>query len=491
MDWQGAEAYLLRAVLISLAAPQGKRKHFGKLPFQRSFNFGLLSIASYAIENGHDVEVWDMMDPDFKDEWKFASALQAARPNLVGISCISGFTYPSLLSVSKAVKKALPDVFLVVGGKDHVGNIPNVVLDEVPELNAVVSGYGEEPFLALLDSGCHASTPQIPGVTFRGQPCETTHSQGSLFLPFLNYGQFHNYRSLPPSLEIGRGCPFHCLFCSSAESRFVRRTPEELAAQMYQACVAYDDPNLRIYLEAPLATFSRQYLLSLRKELGELGISPTWRTECRVDSLNPGLVDMLAEAGCRVLDLGLESASPKMLEWMKKGIDPLKYLQSSSTLLPMLASAGIFSKVNILFFAGENHETLNSTYEYLDKQRKNIGAIAAGPLFLYPGIAGESRIREILCNEGGGVVETADWLAKHIAPISPSHSLGYDELIDTSIKWERDFQSAYSYWYHRQWGYFTPNVSYKEFAEAVGMAGTEHFPFDARTLGATGKENDN
>lgn len=99
---------------------------------------------------------------------------------------------------------------------------------------------------------------------------------------------------------------------------------------MLQACIAYDDARLRLYLEAPIATFGKDYLKSLRVELAARGISPTWRAESRVDVLRPELAEELAESGCRVLDLGLESASVRVLSWMQKASNPDDYLRRSA-----------------------------------------------------------------------------------------------------------------------------------------------------------------
>jgi anaerobic magnesium-protoporphyrin IX monomethyl ester cyclase len=473
----------MQAVLISVVPEHGKRRHFGKLPFQRTFNYGLLSVASVAVQNGYDVDVWDTADPAFSDDGALSDALHSAAPSVVGLSCISGFSYPRMLRLSSTIRRALPNSTIVVGGMDHVGRIPLLVLDEAPEIDAVVSGYGEMPFLAVLNAKrSNSRSISAPGVTTRDHSEVAIDLDKLAPLPNLDYRRYLGLRSLPASVELARGCPFSCAFCISAGGSLKRRTPTDLAEQMLQACIAYDDARLRLYLEAPIATFGKDYLKSLRAELSARGISPTWRAESRVDVLRPELVDELAESGCRVLDLGLESASPKVLAWMQKTFNPPDYLRRSAELLGALAQAEIFSKVNVLFYAGETMETVTETRDFLFERKSEIGAIAAGPLYLYPGIGGEARIRMLLEEQGGGTIESDEWKSRHLIPVNPSRELGFEQLSELALEWEREFQSAHDYWYNRQWGYFSPGTSYAEFVTAVHQIGTVHFPFPAESL---------
>ena len=475
----------MRAVLINISPEHGKRPHFGKLPFQRLFNFGLLSIASVAVAAGHDVQVSDHHDEDGRREPDVISALRDYVPDVVGLSCISGFSYPSLLSTARQVRFALPHTKIVVGGMDHVGRIPDTVLSEAPEIDAVVSGYGEAPFRAILDAGC-GPIPRVKGISLRGRSEAETAPGSPHPMPALNYQCYRDLRALPPSVELARGCPFECSFCVSAGGRLVRRTPVELADQMLQVSIAYDDPHVKIYLEAPLATFDRAHLRRLKQELVGRGIAPTWRAECRVDTLNPDIADDLVESGCRVLDLGLESASPVVLGWMGKAADPRVYLSKGTRTLNALARAGIFSKVNVLIYAGENRTTLAETHDFLLDRRSVIGAIAAGPLYFYPGISGEKRIRMLIDDQGGSVVETDEWRSRHMQAVHPSRELSFEESLELSLIWEREFQTAHGYWHHRRWGYFSPNVTYERFVSAVLKAGVEHFPFAAKSLAGMG-----
>lgn len=466
----------LKVILISVKAERGKRPHYGKLPFQRHFNFGLLGLASTAFRAGHEVEVWDQDDPAHGDLDELCSLVANSAPDVVGLSCISGFSYPSMLELARSLRPRIPGSLLIAGGMDHVGQIPQRVLADSPEIDAVVVGYGEVPLLTILDN--LSAVDIAPGVCTRGR-VSPDPAVASLGIPALDYHLFRGFAQVPASVELARGCPFHCSFCVTAGRTLDRRPPDDLADRLLEACIAYGDPALKVYLEAPLATFTRDYLRALRAGLRARGIAPTWRTECRLDTLAPSLAEDLYAAGCRVLDLGLESASPRILEWMNKASNAESYIRCASKLLRALADNNIFAKLNILFYAGETTDTMMETREFLEARRSQVGAIAAGPLYLYPGIADESRILTLLDRSGGSIVEDPEWQARCLRPVNPSRELTFDELLAYSLEFEQDFQTASKYFYQRQWGYFRPGVTYDQFISAVAQAGSENFPFEA------------
>jgi radical SAM superfamily enzyme YgiQ (UPF0313 family) len=75
-----------------------------------------------------------------------------------------------------------------------------------------------------------------------------------------------------------------------------------------------------------------------------------WRAETRVDHMAARHVEILAKAGLRVLDLGLESASAKQFEIMEKTRSPDVYLRKASELPQACHDNGVWTKVNVLLY---------------------------------------------------------------------------------------------------------------------------------------------
>ena len=79
------------------------------------------------------------------------------------------------------------------------------------------------------------------------------------------------------------------------------------------------------------------------------------------------LLKKLYKAGLRVCGWGLESASPKVLKKMNKGIN----IDSAQKILETAHSLGIFNRVNWIYnFPGETIDDFNLTYNFIKRNVK-------------------------------------------------------------------------------------------------------------------------
>ncbi len=122
-------------------------------------------------------------------------------------------------------------------------------------------------------------------------------------------------RYLPLSpVELGRGCPHRCEFCS-VRSFYpkVRYRPVEDVLEDIAACgrrfLFFTDDNLFA---------DRQRALRLLQAIKPLGLR--WCCQASVDiAADPEMLDLLVASGCQVVMLGLESVRPENLVQMGKG----------------------------------------------------------------------------------------------------------------------------------------------------------------------------
>ncbi|MBI4202754.1 MAG: radical SAM protein [Chloroflexi bacterium] len=129
---------------------------------------------------------------------------------------------------------------------------------------------------------------------------------------------------LPLTLEATRGCPFACDFCAltAAGTRFHSRPPELVVRDIRegQGMLRGLIPSFKLrmveFLDNNLGG-SPPRLRALCAALRPLDIR--WGGEITFNALGqPGMPKALADAGCRVMFVGLESLNPAALADMKK-----------------------------------------------------------------------------------------------------------------------------------------------------------------------------
>jgi anaerobic magnesium-protoporphyrin IX monomethyl ester cyclase len=150
----------------------------------------------------------------------------AARPAVAGFSCYI-WNIDATLDLCRELKRALPDVVIVLGGPE-VSYCAKDVLQNNEEIDYILAGEGEESFPAFLRTlfGCGNPNP-IPeearhavaglcgrspdGTIYESSPCVL---DGITPSP-LSAGYAQAIRGRIAYFETSRGCPYSCAFCLS------------------------------------------------------------------------------------------------------------------------------------------------------------------------------------------------------------------------------------------------------------------------------------
>ena len=124
---------------------------------------GILSIAAYLLEKGHEVEVHDCRGAVSRigaDD--VLSRVRSFKPDMVGFTAVtSGFL--NAYRLTEEIKKTVPHVTIVFGGV-HVSALRAKILESYPDIDFLVTGEGEKA-MAELASGAKPGT--IQGLVYR------------------------------------------------------------------------------------------------------------------------------------------------------------------------------------------------------------------------------------------------------------------------------------------------------------------------------------
>jgi hypothetical protein len=124
-------------------------------------------------------------------------------------------------------------------------------------------------------------------------------------------------------------------------------------------------------------------LASLSRALIALGADIRWSAYARPEQgFTPELLGLAAQAGCRLLLWGLESASQRVLELMGKGTR----IDEVSAVLRHAHAAGIANLVFVMFgFPGETLAEMEATLAFLDAHAEALAAVSKSRFLLLEG----------------------------------------------------------------------------------------------------------
>ncbi|MCP4156010.1 MAG: AMP-binding protein, partial [bacterium] len=127
------------------------------------------------------------------------------------------------------------------------------------------------------------------------------------------------------SLQATRGCPYKCIYCHKVWSKnHVFRSAEKI----FEEVLFYYKKGVRDFtfiddcFNLNIDNSTRFFELVLRNKLD---IEIFFPNGLRGDIMTPDYIDLMAEAGCRGVNLSLETASPRLQKLLKKNLDIDKF----------------------------------------------------------------------------------------------------------------------------------------------------------------------
>jgi len=271
-----------------------------------------------------------------------AERILEAGPQLVGFSAQCA-TYPAMIGVARELKRRNPGLFIVAGGH-NASFVDTQTLERFPQFDAVVRSEGEITFTELVDT-LAAGRPvwDIPGVTSRRDGAVVRAPERDLVarlddLPLPDYSlapgleRYARAFDLPRPiaiLEVGRGCPHACVYCS--ESAMWRRRTRvfsvpRLIAEMRR--LRDNEGAERFLLSYDQFTTDKDFVRRFCAAVMDEGLSGCgWHCISRLDTVDPELFALMRGAGCESMCYGIDSGSKHTLAFINKRIDETLLLQ--------------------------------------------------------------------------------------------------------------------------------------------------------------------
>ncbi len=152
---------------VLLLRPIPGNDRFGLGPFFRIEPLGLEYIAAALEMRGHRVTVADLRYSQSVDR-----LLRATRPAVVGIACMHALETDEVLLLAEQVRRASPDVFILVGGHSAAAYPSPFFTGSV---DAICVDDGELVVPALADAlDRHGSPSEVPGLLLKATAGSST-----------------------------------------------------------------------------------------------------------------------------------------------------------------------------------------------------------------------------------------------------------------------------------------------------------------------------
>lgn len=368
---------------------------------------GIISLAAHLENEGHEVFVVDAAMLREADE-KIVNRIEAIGADLIGIGgIITAYAY--IISLSQAIKRAMPQIPIVLGGQVTINNTSNCY--EHMAIDWMVYGYGEialgklvrhlEGKLALSD---------IPGISYREGTSIITNPGREFFrhidnmpLPAYHLIDMEHYATVN-GLRMAKlqkyldktgktadnhrfctvmgtlGCTDRCSFCVH-EQEYVGLKIFSNDYLLRHIRLLYETYGIRVFgIGEEMFITKVKRAREFNKLMKEQFPDAYWQASTRADFVTPEMVAELETGNCYTLVWGFESGSTKMLDLMKKrmtreqNVDAYKALDNSR----MVGACSL-----MVGNVGETNETIKETVSAIRDGK--IGSSAVFFASAYPG----------------------------------------------------------------------------------------------------------
>lgn len=408
-----------------------------------SMPLGIGYMASVLEKAGYEVRALDAYQMTWNDLNK---TLKDYSPDIVGISCLTD-QRASVYRLIRMVKSLNKEIKIVLGGI-HATVMYEQILNHFP-VDAVVLGEGENPFLHLIKAWKAGKDIEgVKGIAFRrdGKVVKTENQELIKDLdtiPFpayrffdldmysgwelhtrvatvLGYPNYASYKSA--AIITSRGCPWNCSFCSvSAISgqKWRDRTAINVVDEIEMLVNKYNCKIMDFIDD--IFSVDQKRVIAISEEIVRRKLDILWGFETGVRYVSEEMLGKAAEAGCRFIMYGVESASKKVMKNVSKKTDVEKIIKAFELTKKAGMATGAFIMVGN---PGEDDKSINETMKVLRVIKPDV--VVNQILMVFPGTEQYAKAKR------SSFIDDKYWLSDLPAPYYEQH-----HSLQKLVRWHR------------------------------------------------------
>jgi len=336
-----------------------------------------------AIEDKHSVKIYDRNL--YTHDENYIKILKEYNPDIVGFTTMTTPMIYDLIHLGKLTKEVLSKVVIIVGGV-HASVEPESVLRE-PYVDYVMRGEADEAFLEFCDT--FDKNPKKLGKlkNVNTNPLRPFVDVAKLKIPNYNLLELEKYGHT--YVMFSRGCTGNCTFCCSTRIWSIKGKPYVRSYTSEQIIKFFK----RLIEEHGIKTFSivddnfvanKFQTIEVCNYLKGKGVH--FFCFARADSLDDEVLKALKEAGCHTIQIGIESGSQRVLNFLNKRTS----VQQNIEAIKACQRHGITCDASFMVgLPTETIEELNMTLNFVKKYKPDLPnakiylPLPGAPLFDY------------------------------------------------------------------------------------------------------------
>lgn len=352
------------------------------------FPLGLGYISRVLLDDGHDVDVFDINALRLSKE-DVIEELKKRKPDVVGITgFITEYTYIKWLVAT--VDETYPNVPIVIGG--GLACAAPELLFEKTNIDIVVIGEGEVTAKELINTlENKGNLKNVDGIWYRengtihkNKHREPIKSLDEIPLPSrelfsvetyiegMKGRWFFKHPIRATNILTSRGCPYSCSYCDHIiwGHKYRMRSAENIMQEIRLLVNKYNVQGI-VFLDDTFV-LNKKRIYELCKLLKEEKLGVSWMCNARVDLVDKDLLKEMKLAGCETVAYGIESGSQKILDEMDKRVT----VQQAKDAIGWTREAGIEPVAYIMIgMLSESKETVEETIKLCNEIKLKLAGI--------------------------------------------------------------------------------------------------------------------
>ncbi|MCK5145251.1 B12-binding domain-containing radical SAM protein [bacterium] len=322
--------------------------------FTENSNLGVSMLCSLTCKYGWEADIY-FVPPNGNKSSDLAFYIEKYRPNLIGFS-FKSWERSQALSLAEDIQSIVPAK--IIAGGIHPSLMPkDIALTGL--FDAVVAGDGMGIWKEILDKYMGFSGEIISGKSHPNKELYTEY--------FYSKSQIERMKATETATVLtALGCPYNCRFCHSGKQKFISHPVENIVQCVLKLYNNYGVRNFHFLDDLFACNLNR--LKKFRKIMEESNSKAAFSSQvsAKADCFTANIAQELIRMGVETVNFGIETASPKLLEFLNKR----QTVDDACRAVEVCHENGLNCVINLMFgIPTQDEEDYRCTLEFVKKAK--------------------------------------------------------------------------------------------------------------------------